>query len=1462
MDIQSLIKEHAQRKREENGFSFVTPAMKDIGGMLACKAVVPSRERAESPPATKLVSSESDARSDFTGASTEVATNRAIDVAMNRIREIEGKQSYDTEPALATNPSLVVKTEKRTRSAEEVSRRQYSGFRSTEPGFKPQPMAAHSLLSFSSNEDSSRMLSPGPFLPPATALERKIARHVDPAALEAARAQTILSCDSSLQSQSLSSIGMDIRGNPAFPASLPTRKLAHRKPTPQNGSDFSSDSGNYENEGRSRIIVRKNLTEQDIMMPALRQKPVAQTRTYRLGEEISDAASLKVMPPGSSERGSSGVDELHTDPVFCPYSPEHSSRASFESDYVSRADFLDRGGSIGGRPPRVDEEPTNGSDGSSDPFDFPKRQINPEPAPATKPITDERLLKPHQSGEFVSAKLFRSELDTQIPVNASIAAHSAGGRIAEHGLGEEPLGHSRGVKENANKFGQTIDNASLKKEKPFSKATLGVTSNGLGAIPCSGDQQSRTRVQNYTRAVKRLHRSWPPQSGVESPLCVKNHDGLNATVKKSQVRIGPQAGNKNEPERETATPRKSSNVAAAFLAAISKNQKEPNVSLPFINSENEQRKLDSHLDEKNGANNGTNSNDVKSIRSAFESRHSDMVPSDEDGDDDDTASVKSLKERFEDNRDTPGAPTGVSRMRSLFETKRIPVSKRFEAANSTVKEVFSKFERTESKPTSSWGKSLKQTDLEGRRNGDEKDERPLAHEREEQEEEPPRVSVADRIRAIKNGQLGSRASLQKHIIKEATSNSSRQPEVRRESKRDCEKSANESGGEFQSSSTAQPSCTAGITGISKQEDLSTAKAEGGAEIHVDSKGPNVHQPKTTVKTPAPSPTSGLPSSRQRSGPVVIRPVALKLTTAGTAKLSPIVKPIDPGTRRIEKPTMIPTHVSKTARVRVQAGEDGNKFKSQSSNQPAAVTLPRYLPDPGHKDEKESSESTSEFSDGVTLDLSIADVSCLTTPTALLSKAGDKSVATAEEEQSATLSAKASSDMVESEAKRSEASSSQTSEAAAPLIAKAMRMAPMSDDLSTDSFFAVRALIANHWGKTSGWDNAARDPPIKEEPSDEHQDIDFHKEEASIGWDAERVATSFPVTNAPSSSRDIFDFESSWEMFPPATLPSRKTDFFDLDRSDISPTPSRSKTPTRGNSFSTQGRNEESQAVTPTYLRQKDAHPPTSAPPPPPPPPPKQLESARPDPLIAVHASPTSPISPPPLPRSINIFGRTHPGKRGWRRYKGQSPRVPEKSPGNVSAPLPTLKRPNKSLGLVSAQEGESTTTPQKQSLAGSTVPGTASTNQQIAEVVQATGTGDETCNAPTHVKLQLKGASSLPMRPPMRKPTAAGEMPSSHNAPVSVTSSENLFVRLPPHENDMESLYGTKHAALMTRLRRLKEARMRRAVNGYGTRSTSIFTPATRDAVNSDEDDTSHSNSTKSSTGFGGNTFLAALEVD
>lgn len=172
---------------------------------------------------------------------------------------------------------------------------------------------------------------------------------------------------------------------------------------------------------------------------------------------------------------------------------------------------------------------------------------------------------------------------------------------------------------------------------------------------------------------------------------------------------------------------------------------------------------------------------------------------------------------------------------------------------------------------------------------------------------------------------------------------------------------------------------------------------------------------------------------------------------------------------------------------------------------------------------EECRSDSDYSDGVTLDVSIADVSCLTNPTAFRSKEGNSF-------QSASHSSSKSSfvaDLMEAEAKQSEASSSQTSEAAAPLLAAALGLRRSSDDASAfDGFFSSRFLSSSisKWEHLARGDNLASDekePVVK--PS-----LDIGKDS---GWDLQHIRDSNSPASFKKDSFAKFDASSiDWNAF--------------------------------------------------------------------------------------------------------------------------------------------------------------------------------------------------------------------------------------------------------------------------------------------------------------------------------------------
>ena len=449
----------------------------------------------------------------------------------------------------------------------------------------------------------------------------------------------------------------------------------------------------------------------------------------------------------------------------------------------------------------------------------------------------------------------------------------------------------------------------------------------------------------------------------------------------------------------------------------------------------------------------------------------------------------------------------------------------------------------------------------------------------------------------------------------------------------------------------------------------------------------------------------------------------------------------------------------------------------------APSASRDEPLVGRASDSSDDDSGSDFSDGVTLDLSLAEVSNLTTPTALLSRT-DRSIAT-EDGDSSDPSSK-SLEQVDAEAKRSEASSSQTSEAAAPLLAKALGLRPKSDELSASSFFAKRALIANHWSKTSTLSGGAATVFTDAQRSDPASGDADTDDGFCSGWDLSRVESSFPVTES-SSAVNLFDFDSDWRLLPvpgPSIEPARKTP----GTSDPPP-------PMEAASLSAAALDVSSRAKTPT----------------------RSNISAR----ASQRATPLSHRA------GLGKWPSSNPSPSAV--VAGASPSFPRRAP---PAEVPLVTQPStpvSSYALASTVETRSDSSARD-----------SSTWKRRAGVTLSSLRRES--------QTPVKAIERLPVRlppPAPLVPNSSTRGPSSSVASSSSTSYGPLT----------ERLVG-RHAALLGRLRALKEARIRRTM-GIAAHH---HQPLGYENPLPDPDETSHS--TQSSTQFGGSTFLASLEVD
>jgi hypothetical protein len=192
-----------------------------------------------------------------------------------------------------------------------------------------------------------------------------------------------------------------------------------------------------------------------------------------------------------------------------------------------------------------------------------------------------------------------------------------------------------------------------------------------------------------------------------------------------------------------------------------------------------------------------------------------------------------------------------------------------------------------------------------------------------------------------------------------------------------------------------------------------------------------------------------------------------------------------------------------------------------------------------ENQRKGESTDTELSDGVTLDLSFADVSCLTYPTAIKSK---------ESKEIDRLSSTSYSSVDELVAKKSEASSSQPSEALAPLLAGAMRLHPMSDEMSRD----VKHHTNNDMNVDSHdkWDGKSEKGRQNSSNETNVGGNELNKQ-TEVGWDIEHVQISFPFRTASSDNLFDIDPEVDGGSFPDCDWPA-----FDQDDNDwTNPTPS-------------------------------------------------------------------------------------------------------------------------------------------------------------------------------------------------------------------------------------------------------------------------------------------------------------------
>ena len=849
--------------------------------------------------------------------------------------------------------------------------------------------------------------------------------------------------------------------------------------------------------------------------------------------------------------------------------------------------------------------------------------------------------------------------------------------------------------------------------------------------------------------------------------------------------------------------------------------------------------------------------DVSSLKSAYESIQASAGGAGCDGQDDDSVSVRSIRDRYEPPRKKTEKESRVSKMRAMFEPEIHRGGSRFDATNGPLRDSISKFDSRTLSP----GRVSSHRKVH---DGIKPTSRAVIQDTSAPDAQGA-LSVADRIRAFNsvgvdhysNGGtdvaivpkgIGAPRDV-KHVYKRQTQNMQvkasqpidiRVPVAGRVLDTSGRQSPSFGGQE-------EPDMPDQSHEIREPLDIQTAFRPGPLKFQ-ESASVKPSLTNTVVKPVAIKPGRGV-SASSFSEPLtpsgLIRERIMKFASKAkeedhkqdhtnpdsrakmdskgpTARTREHVDggPVYPIIPRTMATVSEKTHQASSAAL---SGDQKNRFRGtlNTRNVPALsrdeIEAARQFGCSPHHDDSDSSESESEFSDGVTLDVSIADVSCLTYPTALCSRNGDK-IETGEGDESVPSSK--SVDLTEMDAKRSEASSSQTSEAAAPLIARAMRLLPKSDEMSASSFFAKRAEIANQWSNTSGWDDAiipqARQSESPKSPAPRDlRENEMGNEGDSSGWDVDKVDSLFPVAASKSATDDMFDFDSEWRAFSTAANdPQDEAPSLAARSEEAAARKSpRSRTPTRSNtSFRPIA---QSMQVSDKRRQQQESPP-----------------------VIKPIPSRSSVLQPSSLTSSSPKLSVSTGDSNGDQMTL--SSLAHEVAPINV-ADIPTTRASRRANGNDSLTKRRTGVSPSSSSSSSSAARGARRENRVKASVIER-----------------------LPVRLPQsqrRQQLQVATLTASNSLNVGTISSTSGG-----STSSGSRSAGHRHAAeLMARLQSLREARIRRVAAYTSDQNGAHSSPFQGIQRLPDPDEysgTSNSASTRSSTQPGGSTFMAALEVD
>lgn len=586
------------------------------------------------------------------------------------------------------------------------------------------------------------------------------------------------------------------------------------------------------------------------------------------------------------------------------------------------------------------------------------------------------------------------------------------------------------------------------------------------------DRQDRHRQEDPQQS--NLHRQ-PEQSSQK----------LDAAVPIQRV---PEQIHSPKPEETNSPPNDNSqsSVAKAFLQAVAKKRGglKPAPTPPTTKT-TISAKLNSPVNRETQKQDDQASVDVKSIRSIFESKDS-TAPGfhekDYQGSDDDTASVKSLKEIFEPSRKKDDQSTGssVSRLRAKFDAQQKPASKgKFADNDSIAKRSFAMFEARSNKVGL-----------------------PVLHQASNRE-----VSNREIILRKKDPKVARNYTSSLEEKRSESSEQSPGPVFLGTVEDEYLKATKQIGEEFDE-------------GTEQLQHHSNERLETDKRIRHDP--PPMWMDHREVVLGKRFQVGNTDTFHRRKYGDVVTAVAVKHSTHGSSPKEAQLRHYHSNKDANFSSTSSQSQVvqdsdapSSTDRAQ-DHGYVPKVTKSSFMEHGASSTPKRGLPK-GVSRSFDSSES-SDYSDGVTLDASIMEVSVLTNPTELVSK-GSRRMHSYDDSDASPISRKQSSiiDQAEVSAKQSEASSSQPSVSAVPLLSKLMKNFPQSDEFS--AFASRQSKLERVWSQSQN----------DSEAIDEAFGYSELAESDELGWDLHPVDTLLPRS----------EYVTEWEPFE--LSPSLKAD---------------------------------------------------------------------------------------------------------------------------------------------------------------------------------------------------------------------------------------------------------------------------------------------------------------------------------